>query len=91
SFLFIGFYLHLTQAGRSWGFCYTVSGCIGFAMVFAMTFSSTVATLVPLFFKKIKIDPAVASGPMITTLTDLVGVVSYYGLIWTLLINVMHY
>ena len=91
SFMFIGMYLHLTQAGRTWGFCYTVSGCIGVAMVFAMTFSSTVATLVPLFFKKIKIDPAVASGPMITTLTDLVGVVSYYGLIWTLLINVMHY
>lgn len=91
SFLFIGLYLHATQGGRSWGFCYTVSGCIGVAMVFAMTFSSTVATLVPLFFKKIKIDPAVASGPMITTLTDLVGVVSYYGLIWLLLINVMHY
>ena len=91
SFLFIGLYLHLTQAGSSWGFCYTVSGCIGVAMVLAMTFSATTATLVPLFFKKIKIDPAVASGPMITTLTDLVGVISYYGLVWIFLINIMHY
>ncbi|MBQ8159357.1 MAG: magnesium transporter [Clostridia bacterium] len=91
SFAFVGFYLHLIQTGRSWGFCYTVSACIGFAMVIAMTISSLTGTVVPLFFKKLKIDPAVASGPLITTLTDLVGVVTYYGLIWVLLINVLHF
>ncbi len=41
---------------------------------------SLVGTLVPMFFKKIKIDPAVASGPLITTVNDLVAVVVYYGL-----------
>ena len=91
AFAFIGFYLHLTQAGRSWGFCYTVSGCIGMAMLMAMTFSSAMASIVPMIFKKLKIDPAVASGPMITTIDDLVGVVSYYGLVWILLINILRY
>ncbi len=91
AFLVIGLFLFLTQNGRSLGFCYTVSGCIGIAMVFAMTFSSTMATLIPLFFKKIKVDPAVASGPMITTMDDMVGVISYYGLVWLLLINILHY
>ena len=91
AFAFIGFYLHLTQAGRSWGFCYTVSGCIGLAMLVAMTFSSAMASIVPMIFKKLKIDPAVASGPMITTVDDLVGVVAYYGLVWILLINILHY
>lgn len=39
-----------------------------------------------MFFHKIKIDPAVASGPLITTINDLVAVVTYYGLAFLLLI-----
>ena len=31
----------------------------------------------------------VASGPLITTINDLVAVVTYYGLAWILLIDVM--
>ena len=38
-------------------------------------------------FHKFGIDPAVASGPLITTINDLVAVVSYYGLAWILLLN----
>ena len=37
-----------------------------------------------------KIDPAVASGPLITTINDLVAVVTYYGMVWLLLINILH-
>ena len=40
-------------------------------------------------FQRLKVDPAVASGPFITTVNDLVAVVSYYGLAWILLINVL--
>ncbi len=47
-------------------------------------------TVVPLIFKKMHVDPAVASGPLITTINDLVAVVTYYGLAWILLINVLH-
>ena len=55
-----------------------------------MIISSMVGTLIPMLFHKIKIDPAVASGPLITTINDLVAVVIYYGLAWILLINAMH-
>ena len=41
-------------------------------------------------FTKIKVDPAVASGPLISTVNDLVAVVTYYGLAWTLLLNIVH-
>ncbi|MBQ7989680.1 MAG: magnesium transporter [Oscillospiraceae bacterium] len=71
-------------------FSFAVSGCIGLSMLIAMLISSTVGTLVPLFFKKIKVDPAVASGPLITTMNDLVAVVTYYGMSWLLLLNVLH-
>ena len=54
-----------------------------------MVIASIVGTVIPLFFKKIKIDPAVASGPLITTINDLVAVVTYYGMSWLLLIEVM--
>ena len=33
-----------------------------------------------MFFHKIKVDPAVASGPLITTVNDLVAVLTYYGM-----------
>ena len=56
----------------------------------AMLISSAVGTLIPLFFKRINVDPAVASGPLITTINDLVAVVTYYGTSWVLLINIMH-
>lgn len=61
------------------------SGCIGLAMLIAMTLSSFNGTVIPMLFKKIGIDPAVASGPMITTLSDLIAVVTYYSLAGLLL------
>ena len=89
SFVLVGLYIHFFKA-RTFGFAFAVSGCIGLALLVAMAFSSAVGTMIPLFFKKINVDPAVASGPLITTVNDLVAVVSYYGLSWILLINVMH-
>ena len=71
-------------------FAYAVSGCIGVSLLLAMLISSAVGTCIPLFFKKINIDPAVASGPLITTINDLVAVVTYYGLSWVLLLEVLH-
>ena len=60
------------------------------ALLLAMVISSAVGTLIPLFFKKINIDPAVASGPLITTINDLVAVVTFYGFSWIFLIEMLH-
>ena len=59
---------------------FAISACIGISLLVAMSIASLSGTLVPLLFKKLKIDPAVASGPLITTLNDLVAVCTYYGL-----------
>lgn len=66
-----------------------ISGCVGISLLVAISISSLVGTLVPIFFNKIKVDPAVASGPLITTVNDLVAVVTYYGLAWILLIQMV--
>ncbi len=89
SFLFVGLYIHFFNQ-KELLFSFAVSGCIGISLILAMLISSAVGTLIPLFFKKIKIDPAVASGPLITTINDLVAVVTYYGLSWILLLNILH-
>lgn len=57
-----------------------IAGCVGLALFVAMVFSSLVGAVIPMFFHKIKVDPAVASGPLITTVNDLVAVVTYYSL-----------
>ena len=90
SFLIIGLYIMIFK-GKSFLFSYAVSGCIGISLLLAMVISSAVGTLIPLFFKRIKVDPAVASGPLITTVNDLVAVVTYYGMSWILLLNVLHF
>ena len=89
SFLVLGLYIALFK-GKTWTFAYAVSGCIGLSLMVAMVITGAVGTLIPLFFKKINIDPAVASGPLITTINDLVAVVAYYGLCGILLIGVLH-
>jgi len=88
SLAFLGIYIKMFK-GYALGAAFMISGCVGASLLLAMIISSMVGTLVPLFFHKIKVDPAVASGPLITTVNDLVAVVTYYGLAWVFLIQVM--
>ena len=78
--VFLGAYIHLFK-GFSLGYSLMISACVGMSLVGAMVVSSLVGTLTPIFFKKVGVDPAVASGPLITTINDLVAIVIYYGLV----------
>ena len=89
SVLFVGAYIMLGK-GYPAQYAFAVSACIGAALLLAMFISSAVGTLIPMFFKRIGVDPAVASGPLITTVNDLVAVVTYYGLSWLLLLQALH-
>ena len=89
TFLLLGGYVALFK-GYSIDQAFLISGCVAVSLLLSMIISSLVGTLVPLFFNKINIDPAVASGPLITTINDLVAVVTYYGLAWILLIQFMN-
>ena len=86
---FLGIYIHLCK-GYVWLSAFLISGCVGVSLVVAMVISSLVGTLIPMLFHKIHIDPAVASGPLITTVNDLVAVVTYYGLALLFLVNMFH-
>ena len=86
---FLGCYIHFFKA-YAWGEAFLLSGCVGVSLVVAMVISSLVGTVIPMLFHKIHIDPAVASGPLITTINDLVAVVVYYGLAAVVLIDLFH-
>ena len=87
--VFLGVYIHFFKK-YAWLSAFLISGCVGLSLVVAMVVSSMIGTIVPMFFHKIHVDPAVASGPLITTVNDLVAVVTYYGLAMVFLIDVFH-
>lgn len=89
SFVFIGIYL-FTLKNQSAAMAFSISACTGISLLLAMVLSSLSGTLIPLIFKKLKVDPAVASGPLITTVNDLVAIITYYGLAWILILNVFN-
>lgn len=85
----LGVYIHFFK-GYDWLHGFLIAGCVGGALVTAMVISSMVGTVIPMFFHKIHVDPAVASGPLITTVNDLVAVITYYGLSLIILIDMFH-
>ena len=93
AFIIVGLYILAFKRPETltmpvWQYAFTISGCIAFSLFVAMIIASLVGTTIPMLLHKIGIDPAVASGPMITTVNDLIATMVYYGLALLLLINV---
>nr|WP_320049918.1 magnesium transporter [uncultured Desulfuromonas sp.] len=62
---------------------------VGSAMTIAMTVAATMGVLAPAFFKRIGIDPAIASTPFVQTSNDITGILIYFGMA-TLFISRLH-
>jgi magnesium transporter len=58
---------------------------VGLGLVCSMVLAAAFGTLVPIGFHSIGVDPAVATGPLVTTAMDVVGVGAYFGLAGLLL------
>ena len=52
---------------------------VGLAMVTAMTVAATMGVVATSFFKRIGIDPAIASSPFVQTANDITGILIYFG------------
>lgn len=61
--------------------CLMIASSVGVSLLIAISLSSILGLVLPILFKKIKIDPAVASGPMITTINDICSSCIYYTLV----------
>ena len=60
---------------------------VGVSIFVALTGSALMSVFVPLGFSKIKVDPAAASGPIITTFNDVFALLVYFGTASIILIN----
>ncbi|REG92164.1 magnesium transporter [Flavobacterium aquicola] len=59
---------------------YLVGFAISISMLVVIVFAATLGVLVPLFLYRRKIDPAIATGPFITTTNDVFGIMIYFGI-----------
>lgn len=55
-----------------------LSVAVGLSMCISLMLASLIGVLVPLIFHILDIDPAVASGPFITTLVDITTLIIYF-------------
>ncbi|MFE3572979.1 magnesium transporter [Lysinibacillus sp. NPDC059133] len=53
---------------------------VGSSLVVTLIIGTLAGTIIPLILYKFKIDPAVASGPLITTLNDILSLIIYFGI-----------
>jgi len=74
--LFIGIIARLTFSAES--FAVPLAFAVGLAIITSMTVAALVGSMVPLIFERLNIDPAVATGPFVTTSIDIVSVYCYF-------------
>ena len=51
---------------------------VAIAICVNMLIAATIGTLIPMFFKRMQVDPAIATGPFVTTSIDVFGIVTYF-------------
>ena len=64
---------------------YEIAMVVGLTMIFVVMLGSLVGLSLPFLLHKLNLDPATASGPLVTTLADAVGVVVYFAIATSLL------
>ncbi len=58
---------------------------VGLSVLSSMLIAATIGSLVPMFFARINVDPAVATGPFVTTSIDILSVYFYFQIATVLL------
>ena len=67
-------FFHEPKHKNELNFAITLSSSLIIVMIYAALFG----TFTPLILNKIKIDPALATGPFITTMNDVIGLLIYF-------------
>ncbi|GAF11860.1 Mg/Co/Ni transporter MgtE [Bacillus sp. JCM 19046] len=64
---------------------FTLAFIVGFSLFAALSVAAVIGATVPIIINKFKIDPAVASGPFITTFNDIISLMIYFSIATSLL------
>lgn len=88
--LILGLAMGVVGIGRAllWHTGFEVALVVALTLPIVVVWSTTIATVIPVVADRLKIDPTVISGPMITTLVDASGLLIYF-LLAKLILNVI--
>ena len=78
-------YLFLTLTGSEHAF--TITEVVSLSIVVSLTVATLSGALIPILINSIKIDPAIASGPFVTMIIDIIALSVYFALATILIIN----
>ena len=67
-------------AGQIWQDVPMLGVAVGGAMITTITVASFLGAFLPIIFERLGVDPAVVSGPLITTIKDITGLLIYFGI-----------
>lgn len=62
------------------GFEYTIGITVSIALLSVIIFASLIGTFIPIILDKYGVDPALATGPFITTSNDIMGILIYFSI-----------
>lgn len=68
---------------------YYLAGVISLSLFAAMSFAAGFGAIVPVVLDRLKIDPAVASGPFISVMNDISALLIYYGITFALIMRLI--
>jgi magnesium transporter len=63
-----------------WRGSLVLGAVVGCSLFFTLIIGTLAGTIIPLILYRFKVDPAVASGPLITTLNDIFSLLTYFGI-----------
>lgn len=88
--LFIGAFFGIFVSLVTWGWRQNLylGFVVGLSMLINMTMATIVGTFTPFALKSFKVDPAVASGPVIATTIDILGLTVYFTLVTIFLVKI---
>ncbi|PAF30357.1 magnesium transporter [Paenibacillus sp. 7516] len=70
----------ITVIAYFWQGDWLLGTIIGVSLFFTLVIGTLTGTCIPLLLSRFKVDPAVASGPLITTLNDILSLFIYFGI-----------
>ena len=85
--VFFGFIVAVVTMGWQHNIAFGV--IVGIAMALNMMIAAIIGAMTPFILKRMKIDPAVASGPVIATSIDVIGLFVYFSLVTFYLVKIM--
>jgi magnesium transporter len=78
--------LHIFDYGIYWKL---VAATIFFSLIGIVLWGSLMGSMLPIFLKKLKLDPAASSAPFVATLVDVTGIVIYFSVAYFFLKGIL--